>query len=62
MSDPVYRFQMNVNITITDTEAQKDIIKDAVLQKLQDAFDAGQIDQASWTMSQNTVPEGGVIK
>ncbi len=62
MSEPINRYNLNVSIQITGTESKKNAVRDEVLAILNDAKDAGNIDQASWSISQNTVPEGGVIK
>jgi len=62
MSTPEFRWNLDVNIQITGTETMKNTVRDAILAQLNTALGAGNIDQASWSVSQNTVPEGGVIK
>jgi hypothetical protein len=62
MSNPEYAFNMNISIQITGTVAKKNTVRDAVLAQLNAAKTAGNIDQATWSISQNTVPEGAVIK
>lgn len=62
MSTPEFRWNLDVNIQITGTETKKNTVRDAILAQLNTALGAGNIDQASWSVSQNTVPEGGVIK
>jgi len=62
MSTPEFRWNLNVSIQITGTEARKNTVRDAILAQLNAAKAAGNIDQATWSVSQNTVPEGGVIK
>jgi hypothetical protein len=62
MSTPEFRYNLNVSIQITGTEAKKDTVRDAVLAILNTAHASGNIDEATWSISQNTVPEGGVIK
>lgn len=62
MSEPINRYNISLNIQITGTDTKKNNVRDALLDILQTAKDNDNIDQASWSVSQNVVPEGGVIK
>ena len=61
LADQIFRYDMNVKIQITGTETKKNTIRDAILNQLQLAKDAGNIDKANWNINQSTVPEGGSI-
>ena len=62
MSTPEYRYTMNVTIKITGTETKKDNVRNAIISQLETALATGNIDEATWSVSQTLVPEGGVIK
>lgn len=62
MSEQEFSYTMNVTIKITGTSTKKDAVRDAILTKLQEALNAGNIDEASWSVTQTLIPEGGVIK
>lgn len=62
MAEQTFRYTMNVTIKITGTEAKKDTVRDSVVAILQNARDAGNIDEAAWSVSQTLIPEGGVVK
>jgi hypothetical protein len=53
---------MNVSIKITGTVDRKDAVKNVIIAQLNAAKAAGNIEEATWSVSQNMVPEGGVIK
>jgi hypothetical protein len=61
MAEQEFRYNLNTSIQITGTETKKNNVRDALLALLQDAVDNGQIDRATWSVTQNTIPEGGVI-
>lgn len=62
MSEPTYAFNMNVSIKMIGSVAKKDAVRNAIITQLNAAKTAGNIEEATWSISQNTVPEGGVIK
>ena len=62
MSEPTYAFQMNISINIHGTTTKKNTVRDAILAQLNAAKTAGNIEDATWSISQNLVPEGAVIK
>jgi len=62
VSQSDFRWNIRIDIQITGTEIKKDAIKNAILTQLVDAFNAGNIDKAEWSVTQNAVPESGVIK
>jgi len=62
MAEQTFRYTMNVSIKITGTETKKDTVRDAIITQLQNALNAGNIDEATWSIGQTMVPEGGTIK
>jgi len=56
------KYIMSITVKIPGVDAKKDAVVAAITQKLRDALAAGQIEEASWSVSATVVPEGGVIK
>jgi len=60
MATQEFSYFMTVTIQIKGT-AKKNAVRDAILQKLQEAKTAGNIEQADWTLTGTPTPEGGKI-
>jgi hypothetical protein len=54
-------YVMNVRIEIGTDPVKEDAVKNAIVQKLQDAKTAGSIDSATWTIQETPIVEGGKI-
>ena len=55
------KYEMDIKIIIVGEEAKKDAVRDAINQKLQDAKIAGQITEATWTITKVEIPELGAV-
>ena len=54
-------YVMTVRIEIGTDPIKKDAVKTAIVQKLQDAKTAGNIDAAFWTIQETPITEGGKV-
>jgi len=60
MATQEFSYSMTVTIQIKGT-AKKNTVRDIILQKLNEAKAAGNIEQADWTLTGTPTPEGGKI-
>jgi len=60
MATQEFSYFMTVTIQIKGT-AKKNTVRDTILQKLQEAKTAGNIEQADWSLTGTPTPEGGKI-
>lgn len=54
-------YVMTIRVEIGTDSVKKDAVKNAIVQKLQDAKTAGTIDSATWSVQETPILEGGKI-